>query len=242
MSAPRIGVLRPTRVLPVVAEADARVIRWELERRVGPVTLDLRIDGDALGPWQPLEHAAWPGDIDARLDAGELWNADDARLCGLLVRTIEPDAASVRADMLRHLGVVPLEPFVLDDELLADLDPRRVLPTDLWLVARAADEVTVDDPDVRSLAGLLDPARLDAAFDRVASELVGQPAVDEAVGRHAARLAQERDELRRRLDDLERDTARHAADMRGRFAELGNELHAWRERAERAELGNGAGP
>ena len=54
-AAPRIGVVRPAGGHPVAAAAEARVVRHELERRLGPVTLDLRVDGDdPIGPWEAL--------------------------------------------------------------------------------------------------------------------------------------------------------------------------------------------
>lgn len=234
--APRVGVVRPTRTLLVVAEIDARVIRAELERRLGPITLDLRIDGERNGPWSPLGHAAWPADIDAALDAGALWPKDGPRLPALTARTIDPDAAAVRADMLRHLGIVPDGPFALDDELLARLDPSRIRPTDLWLVARAASDVTVADPDVRALAHTGDLTPLDDAFDRAAADLLDQEAITERLDRGAARLVGERDELRRRLAAAEEQAMRDQADMRDRLDAAQRDLEVWRERAERAEL------
>ena len=69
---PRFGVLRSERGLPVIASAEARVIRGELERRLGPIMLDLRIDGDQLADWLPIAHAAWPVDVDAIIDSDQL--------------------------------------------------------------------------------------------------------------------------------------------------------------------------
>ena len=47
----RLGIVRPAGASgdPIVAEIDARVLATELARRLGPVLLDLRIDGPALG-------------------------------------------------------------------------------------------------------------------------------------------------------------------------------------------------
>lgn len=229
--APRIGIVRPSRARPVIAEIEARVIEHELTRRLGRVTLDLRVDGPRLGRWQPLEHAAWPGDIDARLDDDALWSDRHPPLAGLLARTIEPDAAAVRADMLRHLGVLPAEPFVLDDDLLDELDPARIRPTDLWLIARAASEVTVVDPAVAALVSAGDARALDELFDALVAALD----VDRSV--ELARVAAERDELTRRVAELQADAARERIEVLGRFEQLTAELGVWRERAERAELG-----
>ena len=229
--APRIGVVRPNRTLPVIAEIEARVIEHELTRRLGRITLDLRIDGTRLGRWQPLASAAWPTDIDARLDDDALWSDRHPPLAGLLARTIEPDAAAVRTDMLRHLGVLPAEPFVLDDDLLDALDPARIRPTDLWLIARAASDVTVGDPAVAALVSADDARSLDELFDTLVATLEVDPSAE------LARVAAERDELARQVAELEADAARERIETLDRFAQLTAELDVWRERAERAELG-----
>ena len=234
--APIIGVLRPGSASPVVAAAEARVVRCELERRLGPVTLDLRIDGDVVGSWRPIGHAAWPAGVDAQFGPDELWAGDVPPLTALFARTVEPAAATVRAAMLRHLGVVPPEPFVLDDACLERLDPARVRPTDLWLIATAASEVTVGDVAVRALAGDVDTAALDAAFDRVVASLAEAPAVEAIRHRQLAHLAAERDELRARLAALAAGVDRDEADANRRLDELERENARWRDRCERAEL------
>lgn len=234
-AAPRVGAIRADRPLAVVAEIDARVIRHELERRAGPVSLDLRIDGTPIGRWASSDHLQGPSDVDALLDPAMLWNTSGPRLAHLFARTVAPEAAGARLAMLRHLGVVPNDPFVLDDICLARLDPTRVRPTDLWLVATTADDITVSDVDVRALgqaaaAGATD--MLDTEFDRVAEALGDLP----TSRRHIARLRSERDELRDLVAELEARARRDEADMNDRLAAVERDLAMWRERAERAEL------
>ena len=234
--APRIGVLRPNRPsVAVVARAEARVIRVELERRLGPVTLDLRIAGTALSPWEPIEHAAWPVGVDALLGATELWSEGMPPLTSLFGRTVEPSTAAVRSGMLRHLGLLPSEPFTFDDAHLADLDDARLRPTDLWVIVTAASNVTTSEPDISVLTGVTDVTRLDAVFDRIAVDLAAEPAVATIRTRQLARLVSERDELRRRLAELEAEVARD----RERYREVARELAVWRDRCERAELQGG---
>ncbi|NNE13165.1 MAG: hypothetical protein HKN41_13075, partial [Ilumatobacter sp.] len=141
-----VGLLRPDRPRRVVAEAEARVIATELERRLGELALDLRVSGEAIGPWRSAATAAWPGDVDVFVDDGALWADGAPALTALFGRTVDDGAAEVRARMLRHLGVVPSTPFVLDRERLEALDAWHVSPTDLWLVAAAADAVETGDP------------------------------------------------------------------------------------------------
>ncbi len=228
---PRIGVVRPDRPPTIVAEIEARVIRHELERRIGRITLDLRIDGPRLGPWLPLDHAAWPTDIDAQLDGAELWSDRHPPLARLMGRTIEPEAAEVRVDMLRHLGIVPAQPFVLDDDLLETLDPVRIRPTDLWLIARAATAVTVADDAIVALVDTDDPVALDDLFDRLVDHLDVDPSAE------LARITAERNELARRLTELAAEIARERIRTLDRFEHLAGELEVWRQRAARAELG-----
>lgn len=228
---PRIGVVRTNRPLPVVAEIEARVIHHELARRLGRVTLDLRIDGPRLGRWLPLEHAAWPTDIDAQLDGTELWSDRHPPLAGLLARTIAPDAAAARIEMLRHLRILPAEPFVLDDDLFEALDPARIRPTDLWLIARSASAVTVTDGAIATLTDVGDPAALDDLFDASVEQLDIDPSAE------LARVVAERDDLAQRITELEAEAERERITTLDRFERLSGELDVWRQRAARAELG-----
>jgi hypothetical protein len=233
--APRIGVLRPNRPRVVVARAEARVLRFELERRLGPVTLDLRVAGTAVGLWDPIERAAWPVGVDAVLGATDLWSEGMPPLTSLFGRTVEPSTAAVRSGMLRHLGLLPSEPFTFDDAHLAGLDDARLRPTDLWVIVTAASHITTTDPAIRALTGVTDDTVLDTVFDRVALDLAAEPAVATIRARQLARLVSERDELRRRLAELEAEVAR---DHDG-YREVERELAVWRDRCERAELLDG---
>lgn len=232
---PRFGVLRPERAHPAVAVAEARVIRTETERRLGPVTLDLRIDGEPVGDWRPIAHASWPADIDATVDAAQLWGPDLPPLTTLFARTVEPAAASVRRRMLRHLGVLPDRPFDLDTELFDRLDDFPVRPTDLWLVATEARSVTHPDPSVRALAtapGSPAHGRLDQAFDRIADELRSFGDGEATIARLKTQVDMIADELQSVREQLAR-SERESADRLEQSAALNSTL---RERLERAEL------
>ena len=219
---PRIGVVRPAPSHPVVAEADARVVRHELERRLGPLTLDLRVDGGTTGTWQPLEHVSWPTDVDAIVEADALFGDGVPPLTNLFARTVDPETADVRRRMLVHLGLIDGEPF--DDAALAAVDEMVPTPTDLWLIVSSAPFVTVDDRTIRNLArpDADEAATIDAAFDALADRLRPQHAIAAGVDRTLARISAERDELLVRVDELARDLARHRAEAAATIDDLSN--------------------
>lgn len=228
---PRIGFRRDDRPHPVVAVAEARVIHHELERRLGPITLDLRIGGDAIEPWLPLAHAAWPADIDAVVEHHEVVGEGLAPLTSLFARTVAPEAAEVRRRMLVHLGVVDGNPF--DAAALDALDALAPTPTDLWLAVSSAPSVAVDDPAIAALAAPAstsigdddDPcAALDAAFDGVATRLGHHELVAAARDREIARLRDERDDLRRAVAELESSVARERAETGALVDDLARRL------------------
>ncbi len=234
----RIGIVRPApvasdhRVAGIVAEIEARVLAHELARRLGPVLLDLRIGGDALGRWQPLAHASWPAAIDARVDAGGLWSASTP-LTALFARTVQPAAAEVRARMLAHLGMIPAEPAPLDAARLADLAGLCVRATDLWLLTRAA---TVVETGVAEIDALATPptapgiAQLDATFDALCAAV---PLPSAATMQH---MHDEVAALRARVAELEADAQRTAVESAVRIDDLMHERAVLRERLTRAEL------
>ncbi len=229
-----LGVLRPSRPTHVVAVAEARVIRTELERRLGPLTLDLRIDGASIGGWQSVANAAWPGSVDAVVDASILWNSALPPLTTLFARTVEPTAAEVRRRMLAHLGVIPDAPFELDDDRLAALSELPLRPTDLWLIAGSARAITVDDDTISAFAAPVDSDGhhlLDAAFDAVAASLSEQPTTGTTLERLTASTAT----LTRRVSELDSELIRSERDTAELLDQLRTENRVLRERLERAE-------
>lgn len=227
----RIGVLRPAGAHPVAAEAEARVIRHELVRRLGNVTVDLRIDlAEPLGPWMPLAHASWPADVDALIETDALFGGDHPPLTALFARTVDPGAAAVRRRMLDLLGLAAAEVF--DDDALAGLDAMTPSPTDLWLIVGGAGDVAVSD---RAVAGFAETATtsieaLDGAFDRVAEQLRSNDAVGAAVGRALERISAERDALRDEVVGLRLELERE----RFEFAEAIDSATAERAAADLA--------
>ena len=231
----RLGVLRPTRPTHVVAVAEARVIRSELERRLGPLTLDLRIAGVSIGGWQSVANASWPGSVDVVVDASMLWNSALPPLTTLFARTVEPTAAEVRHRMLAHLGAIPDATFELDDERLATLSELPLRPTDLWLIACAAAGVNVDDPNIRAFGTTVDSDGhhlLDTAFDAVAASLSEQPTTGTTLERLTASTAT----LTRRVAELDSELMRGERDAAELLDQLRAENGVLRERLERAEL------
>ncbi|MEO6654430.1 MAG: hypothetical protein ABIP17_17460 [Ilumatobacteraceae bacterium] len=226
----RIGVLRPDRPLPVIAEAEARVIEQELERRLGDVTVDLRVDGESIGRWLPVANAAWPTDVDLVISTAALWGDDVPPLTAAFGRTVEPAAATVRRRMLRHLDLMPEPPFALDAPLLDALVDRRVRPTDLWLVAEAASSIDVDVPAVRALVEPEGAARIDRAFDDAVGDLA--PPTDDTL----ARLVAERDAARSQAREQASEVARTRAELADRLDALEAENDVLRERLDRAAL------
>lgn len=226
----RVGVRRPDRPLAVIAEAEARVIEHELFRRLGDVTVDLRVDGDPLGRWMPIDNASWPADVDAVIETSAIWHDDLPPLTTLFGRTVDPDAAAVRRRMLRHLDLMPEPPFVFDTPLFDELVARRVRPTDLWLVAGAASSVAVEIPAVRALVGDVDAERLDCAFDEATRGL------DTNREETVARLRAERDEARSIASDQASDAARTRSELANRLDALEAENGVLHERLERADL------
>jgi hypothetical protein len=233
----RLGVMRATDASrdTTVATIEARVVRAELERRLGPVTLDLRTEGPTVGPWLPRAHAAWPGDVDATIDLGDL-GVNAAHLVALFGRTIEPVAADVRSRMLHHLGVLPVK-AALTDEVLAELLPPPARPTDLWLVVRGAANLTTSEPahhllrddsgvDAEAVRGAVDDW-----FDRAVTAL--PTAITSA---SIARLRAELDDLRSRLAAATDELARNEREALDRFDDLATERDSLRERLDRAQL------
>ncbi|MEJ7800571.1 MAG: hypothetical protein WKF60_08635 [Ilumatobacter sp.] len=226
----RIGVRRPDRPLAVIAEAEARVVEHELFRRLGDLTVDLRVDGDPLGRWMPTVNAAWPADVDIVIETATIWQDDLPPLTILFGRTVHPDAAAVRRRMLHHLGLMPEQPFVLDGPLFDELVVRRVRPTDLWLVAETATSIDVEIPAVRALARSEDTDRLDRAFDEAVRGL--ETHREETV----ARLRAERDEARSIAAERAADAARTCTELADRLDALETENDVLHERLERAGL------
>ena len=229
----RIGVMRAPDASPdpTVAEMEARVVRSELERRIGPVTLDLRTDGPATGPWLPRELAAWPADVDATVELGDLGDRA-GHLVTLFGRTIDPDAADVRSRMLRHLGVLPVD-APLTDDLLGELLPAPARPTDLWLVVRSAPDLATGDASHRLLgneADGSDAAPIDQWFDTTVAALPGDttPTI--------TRLLADVGELRSRLDAAQNDLVRSEREALDRIEHLTAERDSLRERLDRAQL------
>lgn len=229
----RLGVVRATdaSIDPTVAEIEARVVRAELERRLGPVTLDLRTDGTAAGPWLPRAHAAWPADVDATIELGGL-GADAGHLVALFGRTVEPDAADVRSRMLHHLGVLPVDGS-LDDDLLATLLPAPARPTDLWLVVGSASEAATREPAHQLLRSGATDDRTDA-LDRWFDDTVASLPVDTTptIGRLRSEIA----ELRARLDAAHDGARRAERAALEHIEQLTTERDSLRERLDRAQL------
>lgn len=227
----RLGVLRPDRPIEVVARAEARVLQCELERRLGRVALDLRVDGDPIGGWQPIANAAWPTTVDAVVDGTQLWSPDLPPLTALYGRTIEPAAAEVRRRMLWHLGL--LSETVFDRSALDALAALPLRPTDIWLMVTSAERVELDDPALVALAatpGGPEQATLDDCLDAIAGALT-----ERATAEHE-RAAGTAEAARRRVVELADDLARSEREAAARLDELAAENHALRERVERLEI------
>ena len=233
---PRVGVLRHDRPLDVVAHAEARVIGHELTRRLGELTLDLRIDGDAVGPWRPVAHASWPTGVEVVIDLDELVPGDVAPLTALYARTVDPDAADVRRRMLVHLGSLPIGRF--DDAALAAATQLPIRPTDLWLLVTGADHVELDDIAVRALVGAPADAvtAIDTRLDELAERVRSNPAIRDATAARLAALAAQVDTLERDLDAARSDARREQLEALHRIEELVAERSRLVERLERAEL------
>lgn len=226
-----VGVVRPARPAGPIAEAEARVIRAELARRLGPVTCDLRVDGPPVGPWSSRATAAWPADIDVEIDPAGLWNDDLPPLSALFGRTVDPTAADVRRRMLEHLGIggSPVADEMLDHEV-----PWR--PTDLWLLVRHDGVAEGASPDLVALAdGPAMASALDAAFDEVATEIRGRLTDDRAAA-EAVRLRARVTELERQLADARSDADRRAAEAARVIDELRSENSVLLEREQRASV------
>lgn len=226
-----VGLLRPGRPRRVVAEAEARIVNTELERRLAEVVVDLRVHGDAIGPWGSLATAAWPGGVDVVVDDGSPWATDVPALTPLFGRTVSDEAAEVRVRMLRHLGVVPAEPFVFDAGRLADLEAWHVTPTDLWLIARASSSVDTGDPAIDALVG--DVGGLDDAFDSLATTI--SDAIGDAGATSVRRLLAERDAARRGERAASDELRRMSVELADRLDRLAAENAVLRDRLERTE-------
>ena len=236
LTSPRVGVLRHDRPLDVVARAEARVVGHELSRRIGALTLDLRIDGDAVGPWHPVSHAAWPSGVEMVVDLDELVSGGITPLTALFARTVDPEAADVRRRMLVHLGSLPVDRF--DDAALAAAVELPLRPTDLWLLVTGAGHVEVEDPAVRALAGA--PAEalnaLDEHFDVLADRLRATAGIGGAAAAQMAVLAARVGELEMELEAARSDARRERLEALHRLDELLAERRRLVDRLERAEL------
>jgi hypothetical protein len=234
-STPRLGVLRPSTASsnPVVASAEARIVRHELTRRLGEVGLDFRNDGGVIASWLPVEHGAWPGDVDATVDLTPVTRPGGPHLLSVFARTVDPTAADVRRRMLVHLGVLPVE--LLDDAELQRRLPTPQRPTDVWLLVNAADRTDLTDPHLGSLRGdLREAAAIDAWFD----ECVGAVPLDTAPT--IARLSARVDELEVALAGAQSDAARSERLALERLDELETACDVLREQLLRTELDRGA--
>lgn len=231
----RLGIVRAqgASIDPTVASMEARVIRAELERRLGPVSLDLRTEGSAVGPWLPRHLAAWPADVDAIIELSDL--GDRAPwLIALFGRTVDPAAADVRRRMLEHLDVLPAGDDPLTDGQLDALLPPPARPTDLWLVVCSASSVATSEPAHDALR--LDPddatiGELDGWFDDAVID-VGDAQLDATV----ARLSAEVTELRARVTTANDDATRTERQVLDRLTDIEAERDSLRERLERAML------
>lgn len=232
----RLGVTRRDRPLEAVAVAEARVLEHELTHRLGPVTLDLRVDGGRLGPWRPLH---LPGDrVDAEIDPDAIWGGDLPPLTAVFARTVDPDAADVRRRMLTHLGALPID--VLDAAALERATELPLRPTDLWLLVNGARAVTVDDVAIAAMAGPDADAvrRLDAALDALAEQLRQLPDPSERTTSHVARLTATITALEGELAEARSAADRDRVEALHRIDELVAENRVLRERLQRAELGS----
>ena len=236
----RLGIERPDRPSEVVAAAEARVITHELERRLGDVTIDFRVDGNPVGPWAASSAAAWPHDVDAVVDPTLLWGVDLPPMTSAFGRTVDPSAGAVRARMLEHLGILPIER--VDDSLL-DAWGRSgsIRPTDLWLVLNAADDIDLSDPALTALAENQPAADVDGAFDRVV-ESVADVLPGDALTERLRRAISERDGARADLADAIDRARRAEHEAASRLDELQAELAVLHERIERIELQAGLPP
>jgi hypothetical protein len=227
----RIGVLRPSTASPdpAVALAEARIVRHELTRRLGEVSIDFRTEGSVVAPWMPAEHSAWPSDVDATLDLSPVAGPDGPHLLSVVARSVDPTAADVRRRTLTPLGVLTLGE--LDDDDLNERLPTPRRPTDIWLLVTAADHTDLSDPHLGSLRGDAEEA---AAIDAWFEECVHGLAVDTAptVARLSARVA----ELETALAGAQSDAARSERLALERLDELQTECDLLRERLTRTEL------
>jgi hypothetical protein len=227
----RVGVVRPDRPAPPIAEAEARVIRSELTRRLGTVVCDLRIDGAPLGEWTTRATAAWPADIDVEIDSNLLWGDGLPPLTALFGRTVDPTAADVRGRMLEHLGLGgrPLDDDVLDADI-----PWR--PTDLRLLARRDGDAAGSSFELAAMASDgEEAARLDTAFDDAVAtirERLPADRLDDQIARLRARVVDLENLLRATVDAADRERSEVIARL-DQLAALNDVLQ---EQAERALL------
>jgi hypothetical protein len=228
-------VLRPSTAShdPVVALAEARIVRHELDRRLGAVSIDLRNEGGVIGPWLPVEHGAWPSDVDATVDLSPVTGPDGPHLLSVFARTVDPTAADVRRRMLTHLGVLPVD--LLDDDELQRRLPVPQRPTDVWLLVHAADRTDLSEPHIAAFHGdAREAAAIDAWFDEVVAGLPLEAAP--TVTRLTARV----DELEVALADAQSDAARSERLALDRLDELQSQCDVLRERLARTELDRNA--
>lgn len=226
----RVGVVRASSPDPVVALAEARVIRHELARRLGDVAVDFRTTGTASTPWTDRSHAAWPSDVDAVLDLDTLPD-DGGALTVLYGRTLDPDAVDVRRRMLHHLGALPAP--AVDDAWFDEHLPTPRRPTDVWITVHDADSVDVTDASIRAF-GDDGSTVIDEWFDQFVGGLDVDPSP--TIERLSARVA----ELEQELSVATSDAARSERAALDRIDELIDECAALRERLQRTELDAGS--
>ncbi|NNE10923.1 MAG: hypothetical protein HKN41_01605, partial [Ilumatobacter sp.] len=128
--------------------------------------------------------------------------------------------------------VVPSTPFVLDRERLEALDAWHVSPTDLWLVAAAADAVETGDPAVDAFGGSGDG--LDTRMDALATTI--DDATGDVMTRAVERLTAERDAARRALAGVSDELLRTRAEIADRLDALAAENATLHERLRRRDL------
>lgn len=228
----RVGIVRPARPESLVADIEARVIGAELTRRLDSVSVDLRVEGDAIGPWASRSTASWPIDIDVEVDAALLWGDGVPSLCAIFGRTVDDDAAEVRRRMLAHLDIGGRP---LDNKVFESAVPWR--PTDAWLLAERDGVAPGASPDLIALADRspATAAALDSAFDSVVDQViavVGELRRNAVVARLRARVA----ELEQLVATITDDACRERAETNARLDQLASTEVVVEERRARDEL------
>lgn len=142
------------------------------------------------------------GEVTPQLPVVTAPSIDDDFAPGHLVADIaDPVALDVRRRMLRHLGVVPAEPYVLDEEMLERLDEAFPLtPLDVWLVASEASEIACADYRISGLLARAGTRDVASVVDRIAESVMVELAGE--AGPASVAMQGAVTELRRRNDAL----------------------------------------